>query len=111
MKEMNDLFEKIYTITDGGNRSDLVNSEKVCITYYHQCIHRDKRYLYAFLNHRLHYIKRARWETGAILPEHLRRKLSSRENEYFTSYSEIIGDYCNDIQLDLTCDLEVCLPL
>ena len=42
-----------------------------------------------------------------MLPEHLLPKLSTRENDYFMEYSNLLSDYCASVEVDLTSDLEV----
>jgi hypothetical protein len=44
-----------------------------------------------------------------VLPERIRHDtLSTRENDYFGSYSGLLWEYCDAVGLDLTSDVEVC---
>lgn len=53
-------------------------------------------------------IKSLRWETGTVLPDRIKHDtLSLRENTYFSNYSCILSEYCEDIGFDLTSDIEV----
>jgi hypothetical protein len=62
----------------------------------------------SYVNHRLVKIRGLRWETGAVLPERIRHDtLSARENDFFGDYSGILTEYCENVSLDLTSDLEV----
>ena len=57
---------------------------------------------------RLKKINSLRWEVGPVLPEPLRTDiLSSRENDFYISYCDILNEYSQSIQLDLAVDLEV----
>lgn len=48
------------------------------------------------------------WETGAVLPDRIKSDtLSSRENDYFSSYSNFLSEYSNDVGCDLISDMEV----
>jgi hypothetical protein len=105
---MDELFAGIYEIApENGEVNDIPDSEKVKLVYQHQCLSRNRRYIFAFLNHRLGKIRNLRWETGAVVPENIGPKLSPRENDFFMEYNNILTSYCGEIQLDLTSDLEV----
>lgn len=105
---MDELFAGIVEFaTENGEVNDLPNPEKVKLVYQHQCLSRNRRYIFAYLNHRLGKIRNLRWEIGAVVPENIGPKLSSRENDFFMEYNNILTDYCATIQLDLTSDLEV----
>ena len=55
-------------------------------------------------------IRELRWETGNLTYEKIRRDiLSVKEKDYFSSYNEILSDYCGAIDLDLTSSMEVIL--
>ena len=59
---------------------------------------------------RLKKINSLRWEVGPVLPEPLRTDiLSSRENDFYVSYCDILNEYSTSIHLDLAVDLEVCI--
>jgi hypothetical protein len=54
-------------------------------------------------------IRELRWQSGPVIPEGIRHDtLSPREREYFAGYSRLLGAYCQDIDVELTSDLEVC---
>jgi hypothetical protein len=58
--------------------------------------------------HRLRKIPSLYWQVGPVIPDTIHHDiLSDREYDFFSSYSEIVGDYCREIDLDLTMDLEV----
>jgi len=46
-----------------------------------------------------------RWQTGAVIPGHLRPNLSSAERSYFSKYDRLLSQYMSRAQLDLTSDL------
>jgi len=43
-----------------------------------------------------------RWETGAVLPEHIKNLLSKSEIQFFHDYSELANDYMTSVGIDLT---------
>ena len=104
---MDELFTHIHDIAKMGEVADMPDSEKVTLVYSHQCLTRNRRYVFAYLNHRIKKIRNLRWETGAVVPENIGPKLSSRENDFFMEYNNILTAYCSEIKLDLTSDLEV----
>lgn len=54
-------------------------------------------------------IKSLLWETGSVLPDRIKHDtLSQRENTYFSNYTDILLEYCEDIDVQLTSDIEVC---
>jgi hypothetical protein len=101
------LFSKIYSLAENIELTEISDSEKVTLVFYNQCFSRNRRYAFAYYEHRLSKIRNLRWETGAVLPSQIRAKLSSRENDYFIEYNNILTDYCNELTLDLTTDLQV----
>jgi GINS complex subunit 1 len=104
------LFSKIYSIAENVELSNISDSEKVSLVFYNQCFSRNRRYAFAYYEHRLSKIRDLRWDTGPVLPSHLRSKLSSHENDYFIEYNNILTDYCQEISFDLTADLQVPPP-
>lgn len=96
------MFESIHALSS----NEIPDSHKVTLTFYLQCLTRNRRYLFAYASHRLHHIRQSRWEIGSVLPEHLVPKLSSRENDYFMEYSNLLSDYCVSAGVDLSSDLE-----
>lgn len=89
---------------------ELVNisdPDKVSLVFFNQCYARNHRYLFAYYESRLLKIRDLRWDTGPVLPSHLRNKLSSHENDYFIEYNNILTDYCQQTSFDLTADLQV----
>ena len=109
---MDELYGRLKEIEGGrGDTSEIPDPEKVAMVYSHQCLSRNRRYVFAYVDHRLSKIRKLRWETGAVVPDHIAPKLSPRENDYFMEYNELLTEYCNAIQLDLTSDLEVSLNI
>ena len=52
-------------------------------------------------------IRELRWDSGNLTYEKIRRDiLSSKEKDYYSSYNEIISDYCASLDLDLTSSIE-----
>lgn len=107
--EITDLTLKVETgatEVSGGTAPDAI---KVGLVYHNTCLRRNLRYMLAFLTHRLMKLRALRWESGAVLPEGLRRTtLSGPEHEYFGAYNKLLLDYCSDaaVGMDLSCDLE-----
>jgi hypothetical protein len=51
-------------------------------------------------------IRAMRWEAGPVL--NLRHEtISTRENDYFSEYNNILTEYFTSVGLDLTSDIEV----
>ncbi len=61
----------------------------------------------SYFNHRLAKIRELHWSTGIVLPEKILRDLSARENDYYTQYYNLMGEYNSSIELDLASDIEV----
>ena len=102
------IWNELYPMVEDVNLEDISDAIKVSLVYHHQCLSRDRRYLYAYFQHRLSKIRTLRWETGAVIPEDLRPNLSDRENDYFMEYNSILSEYCQSIgNLDITSDLNV----
>lgn len=107
LAEMEELFNMMVSMMESvDNMEDIPDPVKASLVFHDQCLSRDKRYLFAYLNYRMDHVRELRWETGAVLPAHVQPKLSPRENDYFTEYNNLINDYCTDISLDLASDLE-----
>ncbi len=104
---MEDLFSQIISCAGVGELANLSDSEKVTLVFFNQCFSRNRRYAFAYFEHRLCKIRNLRWETGAVLPSHIRSKLSPRENDFFIEYNNILTDYNESITIDLTSDLQV----
>lgn len=47
-------------------------------------------------------VQRLRWQLGAVLPADLQEKLNFSEKEFFKNYSDLLGSYMTNINLDLT---------
>jgi hypothetical protein len=53
-------------------------------------------------------IRQLRWEAGIVIPEKYSRDiLSQKEYHYFLSYSDILSEYFESIDLDLSENLKV----
>ncbi|BBN19333.1 GINS complex subunit 1 [Marchantia polymorpha subsp. ruderalis] len=70
----------------------------------HRSVLRNKRCLLAYVNARLGKIQQLRWDLGAVLPDDIAENLSATERTFFQGYSDALGSYMNDINLDLTVD-------
>ena len=81
---------------------DIEDSEKVEFVYYTQCYRRNLRYLLTYFLHRLKKMRELRWETGTVLPEHLRNEtLCKRELLYFNEYNDALAMYNENVGFDL----------
>lgn len=92
-----------------GAVDNLPNAVRGTLIYYHQCISRNRRYLLAYVTHRLERVRNLKWEIGFVIPPDIRKILSEPENDYFMEYNSIINDYSAEIGVDLSSDLEVSL--
>lgn len=71
---------------------------------HHLSLVRNKRCLLAYIYNRGLRIRRLRWQLGAVLPVDIQEKLNVSEKEFFKSYSDLLGSYMTNINLDLTVD-------
>lgn len=53
-------------------------------------------------------IREARWELGPALPNDLKSRMSNEEQEFFSGYSRLVGNYQDKLGLDLGSD--ICFP-
>jgi hypothetical protein len=60
------------------------------------------RALFCVRYNRAQRIQRLRWQLGAVLPEDVRDLLHPSEKELLKSYSDILGSYMTNVDLDLT---------
>jgi hypothetical protein len=65
----------------------------------------------SYVNHRLVKTRELYWETGPVIPDRIRNEtLSSKENDYFTAYCNILSEYSESMGgIDLLSDIEVSL--
>jgi len=71
----------------------------------HEALHRNKRCLLAYLNHRIEKIRSYRWEFGSVLPRQVKVNLSESENQWFLRYNRSLAKYMSCLGeggLDLT---------
>eukprot|EP00249_Psilotum_nudum_P012078 c23570_g1_i2 orf=288-740(+) len=71
---------------------------------HHLSLVRNKRCLLAYVYNRGQRIQCLRWQLGAVLPADIQGKLSYSEKEFFKNYSDLLGSYMTNIDLDLTVD-------
>lgn len=131
--EVDELSARLKHIVETTKDQNYANPVRVAITYFHQCLSRNHRYidrygiivhikqwflstipnditsfLFSYLQNRLVKIRNLRWETGPVIPDSIKQDtLSVREKEYFMLYNTLLTEYNADIRLDLTADLEV----
>jgi GINS complex subunit 1 len=72
------------------------------------CVRRNGKVLHAYHLKRLEKIREMRWASGPVLPSKILETnvLSTRETDFFSRYGEVLSSYCEDIDLDLTADIE-----
>ena len=51
-------------------------------------------------------LSKLRWETGTVLPHHVKSVLSASEAQFFRDYSQLAGNYMKKTGLNLTEDLQ-----
>lgn len=131
--EVDELSARLKHIVETTKDQNYANPVRVAITYFHQCLSRNHRYIdryenalhtvqwflsavltgvifvfFSYLQNRLVKIRNLRWETGPVIPDSIKQDtLSVREKEYFMLYNTLLTEYNADIRLDLTADLEV----
>eukprot|EP01134_Creolimax_fragrantissima_P002335 CFRG2335T1 len=77
--------------------------EYMCaIRTHHVCMMRSRRCVIAYQLERIKRLRRARYHFGSVLPNDFRGNLGGPEKDFFTAYDDLINDYSNDIDLDLT---------
>lgn len=131
LSEVDDISARLKNIVESYKDGNYPNPVKVSITYFHQCLNRNHRYIdryvspralmlhntmlmlsvvvtYSYLVNRLGKIRHLRWETGPVIPDSIRQDtLSTREKEYFMLYNDLLTEYNAMTGIDLTADLEV----
>lgn len=91
---------------EGFDRND---ASSTCGVFLHvQCIFRNKRCALAYLMTRLRKIEELWWQTGtgSFVSDDLAEILSAGEKAYLTTYSNILNDYMQDVDVDLNLDLQ-----
>ena len=73
----------------------------------HVAMERNQRCLLAYINHRMTYIKRLRWEYGTVLPDEIKQNLNEMELQWFQQYNRLLASYMRSIGLDEGIDLTV----
>ncbi len=74
---------------------------------YSKCMYRNKRYLLAYMLHRMNKIREMRLETGPLIPARVKHDtLSGLEGDYFMKYSELLNEYMEKVKLDLSQDMD-----
>ncbi|XP_033100346.1 DNA replication complex GINS protein PSF1-like [Anneissia japonica] len=75
------------------------------VQFRHDCLHRNKRLLLAYLYNRLQVIRQMRWEFGSVLPADVKHNLSENEVQWFGRYNKSLAKYMRSLGsdgLDLT---------
>lgn len=80
------------------------NSDYFGALIHHLSLVRNKRCLMAYIYNRGQRIQRLRWQLGAVLPADIQEKLNFSEKEFLKNYSDLLGSYMTNIDLDLTVD-------
>jgi len=107
LTELDEIVARMDATAASYDHGNFPEPVKVSINYFHQCLNRNQRYIDSYLHNRLVKIRNLRWETGPVLPVSLRHDtLSAREKEYFAQYNNLLTEYIDSIDLDLTVDLE-----
>ena len=82
------------------DKDDLSHTCSPCINYF--SLLRNKRCILAYLQYRLEKLQKLRWETGSVIPDHIKHLLGPIEIELFQNYDNLVGDYMKSFDLDLT---------
>lgn len=107
LQELEGIYQKLTEMLSV-EEEDITDSLKVTLTFYHQAAIRNRRYLFAYLLHRMNKLRELRWETGVVVPEHMSQPglLSAREHDYFSEYNQALNEYFDGIDFDLTADIK-----
>lgn len=96
IRETEDHYNEMYNIlkaTRGEDGDDPIPSEYQPVLSIHDAsMERNKRCLIAYHAARMSRLRGLRWET-AILPQDVRRNLSSAEVEYFHNFDSLLVEY------------------
>eukprot|EP00736_Rhodelphis_marinus_P005343 Rmarinus@m.26569 len=76
------------------------------VLFHHYSLLRNKRAVMAYLHYRIQRIQAIRWELGNTMPESQKERLGPTEIEFFKSYNSSLGAYMEEVNLDLTADLD-----
>jgi len=102
LEEIKSLFEQ-STETLSNHSEELEDNPALACSLHnnHACIERYKRYVLAYLHHRLRQVEQLRWKQGTVLPPTVRENLSAAELDYFNTYSNLLADYMNAEGIDV----------
>eukprot|EP00792_Barthelona_sp_PAP020_P004348 TRINITY_DN2066_c0_g2_i1.p1 TRINITY_DN2066_c0_g2~~TRINITY_DN2066_c0_g2_i1.p1 ORF type:complete len:207 (-),score=58.82 TRINITY_DN2066_c0_g2_i1:230-850(-) len=106
--EVSELYQLRPVSSPSSSSSSQNNDEqrkvialKLLILY--NSIERNKRCILAYLNERMKRLQNLRFHSMGILPLHLKRKLSTSEEKYFSEFADAFASYQNEIDLDISC--------
>ncbi|KAA8499698.1 DNA replication complex GINS protein PSF1 [Porphyridium purpureum] len=78
-----------------------------CSTVVHlRSVQRNKRCALAYLVNRARRIQMQRWELGATAAARSDSCMSAQEADFLRKYSDILGEYCDAVQLDVTAEIQ-----
>lgn len=117
LAEMNELYTMILDTMEGEEGQVTDHAIACGLLVQHETVNRNKRCLMAYFEHRMEKLSALRWDTGIVIPAHVKPLLSASEVEFFRKYqSEALNAYMNEpskdtisldsIGLDLTQDLQ-----
>ncbi len=105
LSETNEHFDKMKEHMGSENLETLAPPVQVACRIHHSIVKRNKRCLIAYLEQRAGSLKKIRWELGPILPDEKKANVSNRESIFFNEYGNLIAEYNQIMEVDLTSDL------
>jgi GINS complex subunit 1 len=108
VEEAMDKYHRESQSNDTLLASDLASDDWFKIQYRVSTIRRNGTFLYSYLENRLEKLRNLRWDSGSVLPENIQQLslLSYNEIDFFSRYGEILNDYNEDTDFDITLDIQ-----
>ncbi|KHN25111.1 DNA replication complex GINS protein PSF1 [Glycine soja] len=81
------------------------NADHYGALIHHLAVVRNKRCLMAYMYNRAEIIRNLLWKIGHMLPQEIKVKLCSTEEEHFKNHSKALKNYMLKVEVDLTVDM------
>eukprot|EP00761_Pharyngomonas_kirbyi_P000354 gb/GECH01000354.1/.p1 GENE.gb/GECH01000354.1/~~gb/GECH01000354.1/.p1 ORF type:complete len:192 (+),score=41.45 gb/GECH01000354.1/:1-576(+) len=106
LSEMQSEYADIYDIAHNEYIDPQDPSCAALLLLNHTAFMRNKRCISTYLHHRLLRLRQIRWNTGGTLPDLVNDNISTAEKDYFQAYSNLIGEYGAELNVDLGADVD-----
>lgn len=85
--------------------ADMQDATKITLYVNHTAIHRNKRCLLAYLQHRIQATRETCWAAGMTIPPEIRSDLSPAEQNHMEGYLKLVSQYSRAVGVNLAEDL------